>query len=332
MNMSQKIRAIVANESDGRVRGALRELDIGALPDEDVLVDIAYSTVNYKDGLAVSGRGKICRTLPMVCGIDLAGTVRESRSPDYAPGDQVLVNGWGLSETHWGGYSQQQRLKPAWLTRVPDGLSLEQTMALGTAGYTAMLCVQAIMDHGVTTDSGPVVVSGATGGVGSVAVLLLARLGFEVTGVSGKAEANEFLASIGAEKVIERAELDRDCRPLESETWAAGVDAVGSKTLASMLAQTRYGGIVAACGLAGGPDLPTTVLPFILRGITLTGVDSVMAPQARRQRAWDALAALVDGDKLSKIYRVEPMSSIPELAEEIVEGRIKGRVVIDVNQ
>jgi acrylyl-CoA reductase (NADPH) len=330
--MSEKFHAIVADESDGRVRGALRELDISELPDEDVLVDVAYSTVNYKDGLAVSGRGKICRKLPMVCGIDLAGTVRESRSPDYAPGDQVLVNGWGLSEKYWGGYAQQQRLKPAWLTRVPDELSLEQSMALGTAGYTAMLCVQAIMDHGVTADAGPVVVSGATGGVGSVAVMLLARLGFEVTGVSGKAEAGEFLASLGAAQTIGRAELDRESRPLESETWAGGVDAVGSNTLATMLAQTRYGGVVAACGLAGGADLPTTVLPFILRGVTLAGIDSVMAPQAKRQRAWDALAELVDADQLAKIYRVEPMSSIPELAEEIVEGRIKGRVVIDVNR
>lgn len=314
------------------MRGTLCELDASELPDEDVLVDVAYSTVNYKDGLAVSGRGKICRRLPMVCGIDLAGTVHESRSPDYAPGDRVLVNGWGLAEKFWGGYAQQQRLKPEWLTRVPEALSLEQTMALGTAGYTAMLCLQAIMDHGVTADSGPVVVSGATGGVGSVAVMLLARLGFEVTGVSGKAEANEFLASLGAAQVIARAELDRECRPLESETWAAGVDAVGSKTLATMLAQTRYGGVVAACGLAGGLDLPTTVMPFILRAVTLAGIDSVMAPQEKRQRAWDALAELVDADKLAEIYRVEPMSRVPELAEEILAGRIKGRVVIDVNQ
>jgi acrylyl-CoA reductase (NADPH) len=329
--MTNKIRAIVADQTDDGVRGDLQEIDVADLPDEDVLVDVAYSTVNYKDGLAVSGKGKICRSLPMVCGIDLAGTVVESRSAEYQPGDDVLVNGFGLSEKYWGGYAQKQRLKPEWLIRVPPGLSKQECMAIGTAGYTAMLCVHAVQDHGIATDAGPVVVSGATGGVGSVAVMLLAQLGYSVTAVSGKPEAAEFLAELGAAKTIGREELHRDCKPLESEQWAAGVDAVGSKTLATMLAQTRYGGLVAACGLAGGVDLPTSVMPFILRGVTLAGIDSVMASRQKRERAWQALGELIDKNRLAKIYSVEPMSRVPELANDIVAGRIKGRVVIDVN-
>ncbi len=329
--MGQTIRAIVANEREDGVRGRLWDLNTDELPDEDVLVDVAYSTVNYKDALAVTGKGKICRTLPMVCGIDLAGTVKESRATAFKPGDQVLVNGWGLSEKHWGGYAQQQRLKPDWLVRVPESLSLEQCMAIGTAGYTAMLCVHAIEDHGIGPDAGPVVVTGATGGVGSIAVMLLARLGYQVSAVSGKADAADFLAQLGASEVLPRDELDRKARPLESERWAAAVDSVGSQTLATVLAQTAYGGCVAACGLAGGIDLPSTVMPFILRGVTLAGIDSVMAPAAKRQRAWGALAELIDADKLSRVYTVEPLAKIPELAAALLAGHIKGRIVIDVN-
>ena len=329
--MGQTIRAIVANEREDGVRGQLWDLNTDELPDEDVLVDVAYSTVNYKDALAVTGKGKICRTLPMVCGIDLAGTVKESRATAFKPGDQVLVNGWGLSEKHWGGYAQQQRLKPDWLVRVPESLSLEQCMAIGTAGYTAMLCVHAIEDHGIGPDAGPVVVTGATGGVGSIAVMLLARLGYQVSAVSGKADAADFLAQLGASEVLPRDELDRKARPLESERWAAAVDSVGSQTLATVLAQTAYGGCVAACGLAGGIDLPSTVMPFILRGVTLAGIDSVMAPAAKRQRAWGALAELIDADKLSRVYTVEPLAKIPELAAALLAGHIKGRIVIDVN-
>ncbi len=329
--MGKTISAIVANETADGVRGQLQELDIDELPDNDVLVEVAYSTINYKDALAVTGKGKICRSLPMVCGIDLAGTVAESRAPAFKPGDQVLVNGWGLSEKHWGGYAQQQRLKPDWLVRVPESLSLEQCMAIGTAGYTAMLCVQAIQDHGVGPESGPVVVTGATGGVGSIAVTLLARLGFQVSAVSGKADAADFLTQLGASEVLPRDELDRKARPLESERWAAAVDSVGSQTLATVLAQTAYGGCVAACGLAGGIDLPSTVMPFILRGVTLAGIDSVMAPAAKRRRAWDALAELIDTEKLRQVYTVEPLARVPELAGNLLAGHIKGRVVIDVN-
>lgn len=257
--------------------------------------------------------------------------MKESRAAAFKPGDQVLVNGWGLSEKHWGGYAQQQRLKPDWLVRVPESLSLEQCMAIGTAGYTAMLCVHAIEDHGIGPDAGPVVVTGATGGVGSIAVMLLARLGYQVSAVSGKADAADFLTQLGASEVLPRDELDRKARPLESERWAAAVDSVGSQTLATVLAQTAYGGCVAACGLAGGIDLPSTVMPFILRGVTLAGIDSVMAPAAKRQRAWGALAELIDADKLSRVYTVEPLAKIPELAAALLAGHIKGRIVVDVN-
>jgi acrylyl-CoA reductase (NADPH) len=329
--VSEKIRAIVADETNGRVSGQLTELSLDQLPDEDVLVAVGYSTVNYKDGLAVSGKGKICRTLPMVCGIDLAGTVLESRSGDFKPGDRVLVNGYGLSEKYWGGYAQKQRLKSEWLVPVPDNFSLEQAMAIGTAGYTAMLCVLAIQDAGVTVDAGPVVVTGASGGVGSVAVMLLSRLGYQVTAVTGKPDGAEFVKSLGATDCLTRDELARKAKPLEKETWAAAVDTVGSSTLGTVLAQTRYEGVVTACGLAGGFDLPTTVMPFILRGVTLRGIDSVMASMQRRQRAWTALGELVDLEVLSKIYKVEPLARLPELADDIVAGKIKGRVVIDVN-
>jgi acrylyl-CoA reductase (NADPH) len=330
--MSQRIRAIVARDHDGKTRGTLEEIETNQLPDEEVLVDVAYSTVNYKDGLAVSGKGRICRSLPMVCGIDLAGTVRESRSPKWQPGDRVLVNGFGLSEKHWGGYAQQARLKPEWLVRVPAAFSHQQAMALGTAGYTAMLCVLALQDHGLKPSDGPVLVTGAAGGVGSVSVMLLAALGFEVCASTGRVDATgEFLRSLGATRLLAREELARDAKPLEAETWAGVVDSVGDKVLGTALAQTRYEGIVAACGLAGGATLPTSVMPFILRGVTLRGIDSVMAALPRRQRAWDALAKLVDPVKLAAASSVEPLSAVPRLANEIIAGQVRGRVVIDVN-
>ena len=329
--MSEKINAVVARERDGKVAGRLERLAVADLPDEDVLVDVSHSTLNYKDGLAVSGRGKICRRLPMVCGIDLAGVVRESRDERFRAGDRVLVNGYELSEKYWGGYAQQQRLKGDWLVPIPDAFSNEQAMALGTAGYTAMLAVHAIEDAGISPDDGPALVTGATGGVGAVSVLLLSRLGYRVTGATGKAEGVAFLESLGASDTIARDELARDSRPLESETWAAAVDSVGGSTLATALAQTRRGGLVAAVGLAGGFKLPTTVMPFILRGVTLRGIDSVMASQERRRRAWSALAELIDPAKLAGIYRVAPMSDVPALANEILDGGISGRVVIDVN-
>lgn len=331
--MSESINAVVVEEnSEGKATTVLKQLSLDDLPDEDVLVKISYSTLNYKDGLAVSGKGKICRKLPMVCGIDLAGTVVESRSDEWQAGERVLVNGFGLSEVHWGGYAQKQKLKAEWLTRIPEAFTDEQAMAIGTAGYTAMLCVNALQDHGVKADTGKVIVTGASGGVGSVATMLLARLGFDVIACSGKAESRDYLLSLGASDTIDRAELERDAKPLEKETWAAAVDSVGSKTLATVLAQTQYAGIVAACGLAGGFDLPTSVMPFILRGVTLRGIDSVMAPQPRRERAWNDLAELIDTNALEKVYRVEAMSNIRELAGQLMAGKVMGRIVIDVNK
>jgi len=329
--LSGTINAIVARERDGKVAGKLEQLAVTDLPDEDVRVRISRSTLNYKDGLAVSGRGRICRRLPMVCGIDLAGEVLESRDERFKPGNRVLANGYELSEKYWGGYAQQQRLKGDWLVPVPEAFSAEQAMALGTAGYTAMLAVHAIEDAGITPDDGPALVTGATGGVGAVSVMLLARLGFRVTGATGKAEGASFLKALGAAETIGRDQLARESRPLESETWGAAVDSVGGTTLATALAQTRRGGLVAAVGLAGGFKLPATVMPFILRGVTLRGIDSVMAPQDQRRRAWSALADRIDPGRLARISRVAPMSELPSLANDILDGKISGRVVIDVN-
>lgn len=329
--MTDTFHAIVAEKTGDGLQTQLKELRLVDLPDDDVLVDVAYSTLNYKDGLAVTGKG-ICRFFPMICGIDLAGTVIESKNSEFNAGDKVLVNGFGLSETHWGGYSQRQRVPGEWLVRVPESLTLEQSMGIGTAGYTAMLCVQALIDSGIQPDGGPVVVTGASGGVGSVAVMLLGKLGYEVIAASGRANENEdFLTRLGATRLIDRAELSRTSKPLESETWAGGIDCVGGDTLATVLSQTRYGGTVAACGLAGSLKLATTVMPFILRSVRLQGVDSVMAPIARRQQAWAKLAELADVELLSTIYRVEPMSRVPELGHDILAGKVRGRVVIDVN-
>jgi acrylyl-CoA reductase (NADPH) len=327
-----EFNAIVAREVDRRSQGTLERLTLADLPNRDVLVKIDYSSLNYKDALAVSGRGKICRSMPMVCGIDLAGTIAESAHADWKAGDRVVINGFGMSETVWGGYSQYQRVSSDWLVRLPEAFAPEQAMAIGTAGYTAMLCVHALQDHGVTPGDGRICVSGASGGVGSVALLLLAKLGYQAVAVSGRPETEPYLRELGAVDVIDRAELDRDPRPLEKEVWAAGIDCVGSKTLATMLAQTRYEGIVAACGLAGGADLPATVMPFILRGVTLRGVDSVMAAQPRRQRAWDDLARLVDPAQLAAVFDIRPMSDLPTLATQLLDGQLRGRIVIDVNR
>lgn len=331
--MADPFNAIVARErEDGKVRGALETLTLTDLPDLDVLVDVAYSTLNYKDGLAVSGAGKICRSVPMVCGIDLAGRVAQSADDRFAVGDDVLINGYGLSETQWGGYTQKQRVKGDWLVKTPQTYTAETAMAIGTAGYTAMLSVMALLDHGLKPADGPIAVSGASGGVGSVSLLLLKALGYEAVALSGRPEENKaYFEALGASSVEARADFERDARPLEKETFAGAIDSVGSKTLATLLAQTKYEGIVASCGMAGGIKLPTTVMPFILRGVTLRGIDSVMAPQARRQRAWDMLAELLDPSALAPLYKVEPMSSVPDLAKALLAGTITGRVVIDTN-
>lgn len=330
--MTETFTAMVIDAVDGKPKSGFRSLTLGDLPDHDVLVEVAYSTVNYKDGLAISGKGRIARRTPMVGGIDLAGTVVESRSPNWKAGDRVIVNGYGLSETEWGGYTRFQRVKPEWLIALPDAFSLEQAMAIGTAGYTAALCVNALIDWGCDPQSGkPVLVTGAAGGVGSVAISLLSKRGFSVTASTGRSDTHDYLAGLGASAFIDRSTLTEKGGPLQKELWAGAVDSVGSTTLANVLSQTVYGGAVAACGLAGGADLPGTVLPHILRGVALIGVDSVMAPHAKRERAWQTLAQSLDTQHLATMTRTEPMSALPTLAEDILAGKIRGRVVIDVN-
>ena len=329
--MSDTFRALMIVDEDGKPKAAFRQLSLTDLPDHDVLVEVAYSPLNYKDGLAVSGKSRIARRLPMVAGIDLAGTVVESRSPEWKAGDKVIVNGWGLSETEWGGYTRFQRVKPQWLTRLPDGFSLEQAMAIGTAGYTAALCVDALEDWGSIEPGGrEVLVTGAAGGVGSTAISLLARKGYTVTASTGRPESHAYLTELGASGFVDRATLAEKGGALQKERWGGAVDSVGSTTLANVLAQTAYGGAVAACGLAGGMDLPGSVAPHILRGVTLIGIDSVMAPAKKRERAWKTLADHLDTAHLARIARVEPLSDLPLLAEEIVAGKVQGRVVIDV--
>ncbi len=330
--MTDKVVAVVIEKNDGKVSADIRNLTFADLPDNDVLVEIDYSSLNYKDGLAITGKAPIARRFPMVAGIDLAGVVRESRDDRFKPGDRVLVNGWGLSEKHWGGYATFGRYKGEWLIPVPDAFTNLEAMAIGTAGYTAMLCVMALEDAGITPDQGEILVTGAAGGVGSVAVSLLNRLGYKVVASTGRAETHDYLRGLGASRIIDRAELAQEGGPLQEERWAGAVDTVGSRTLANVIAQTRYGGAVAACGLAGGGDLPTTVYPFILRNVRLLGVDSVMCPAPRREAAWTRLARDLDREPLRAMTSVEPMSRIGELAEAIVGGRTRGRVVVDVRR
>lgn len=326
--MSDSFKAIVIEDVEDRPQARFKTLTLDDLPDLDVLVEIAFSSLNYKDGLAVSGKQKIARKPSMIAGIDLAGTVVESRSDAWKPGDRVIVNGWGMSETQQGGYSKYQRVRAEWLVRLPDAFTPEQAMAIGTAGYTAALCVDALTDYGVT--DGELLVTGAAGGVGSVAVALASKAGFAVTAATGRPDTHDYLRELGATGFLERQELAEKGAPLQKERWAGGIDAVGSVPLANALAQTRYGGAVAACGLAGGADLPGTVLPHILRGVALLGVDSVMAPPARRERAWSRLARDLDPAQLAHMTTVEPMSNLPVLAQRILAGQIRGRVVIDV--
>ena len=330
--MSESIKAIVIDRVEKKISSSLKEITIDDLPEGDVTVDVAYSTLNYKDGLAVSGAAPIARTYPMIGGIDLAGTVESSDSADYKPGDKVLITGWELSMTHGGGYAQKQRVKSEWLTRVPEPFSLKQAMAVGTAGYTAMLCIQDLERMGVTPGDKEVIVTGAAGGVGSVAVAVLAKLGYKVAASTGRTELSDYLTGLGASTIVERAELSEPSgRPLDAERWAGAVDSVGGETLASALRGTCYGGAVTACGLAGGADLPTSVLPFILRNVSLIGVDSVVCPNPKRQTAWDRLAQDLPIEKLDAMTVVEPMSKVLDLAPQILQGQVRGRVVIDVN-
>lgn len=329
--MSGAIRAFVIDTVDGKTSGGIRQLAPSELPDEPVLVQVAYSTLNFKDGLALTGAAPIAQRMPMVGGIDLAGTVVESHAPEWRPGDMVVVNGWGLSQQHWGGYAQRQRVRPEWLVRLPEAFSLKQAMAIGTAGYTAMLCVLALEGAGVRPGCEQVLVTGAAGGVGSVAVAVLARLGYEVIASTGRPQTHDYLRRLGASGFVDRSALAAQGSPVQEERWAGVVDTVGGHTLANALAQTVYGGAVAACGLAGSRDLPGSVLPFVLRGVSLLGIDSVMAPRPAREEAWRRLSVDLDPAKLDDMTVVEPMSRLPELARSILAGEIRGRTVIDVN-
>ncbi|ADP81344.1 MDR family oxidoreductase [Pseudofrankia inefficax] len=321
------VRAVVLTDVPP---ASLVDLAADDLPDGDVTIDVRWSSLNYKDGLAVTGAGRIARKLPMTCGADLAGTVAASENPAVRVGAEVLVTGWGLSETRPGGYTQRQRVPASMVTARPEGLSLRQTMAIGTAGLTSMLCVTALEGAGLRPGAGPVLVTGASGGVGSLAVALLASLGYEVTASTGSPDAHPLLRELGAAEIIDRAELAAPGRPLGKERWAAAIDTVGSQTLASVLASIRYGGAVAACGLAGGNDLPATVLPFILRGVSLLGIDSVMCPPDLRDAAWSRLASDLPVSLLDRVTQVEPLSDIVKLGEQILAGEISGRVVVDV--
>lgn len=331
--MDGTFTALVIEDEAGKARTTFKQLKLTDLPDHEVLVEVEFSTLNYKDGLVVSGnRNKVARKLPMVAGIDLAGTVVESRSSGWRAGDKVVVNGFGLSEAHYGGYSRYARVKPEWLVRLPSAFSTEQAMAIGTAGYTAALCVDALVDFGLTKDAGEVLVTGAAGGVGSVAIALLAAAGFDVVASTGRPETHDYLKTLGARAFVDRASLQEKGPPMQKERWAGAVDVVGGATLANVLAQTKYGRGVAACGLAGSVELSATVLPHILRSVALLGVDSVMAPIAKREKAWQRLARDLPAKKLADMTRVEPMSNLVELAGSILAGQVRGRVVIDVRR
>jgi acrylyl-CoA reductase (NADPH) len=325
--------ALVLREADDGVSATLETLTEADLPVDQpgdaVIVDVEYSSLNYKDGLALTGRGRIVRSYPMVPGIDLAGTVRESTSADFAPGDGVILTSFGMGERFWGGYAQRQRVPAELLVRRPDALSSRDAMAIGTAGLTAMLCVDALEEAGVRPESGPVVVTGAAGGVGSMSVALLSRLGYAVTAQTGRAETHDYLRELGAVSFVGRDEMSTPSKPLESETWAGAVDTVGSTILATVLSQVRYHGAVAACGLAAGPDLPTTVLPFILRAVRLIGVEAVLTPIDVRERAWARLAELLPGDLLATMTEVVGMSELLDRGPTILDGQVRGRWVVD---
>jgi acrylyl-CoA reductase (NADPH) len=323
-------RAMVIDKADSGQNVGLRSFDEGDLMDGDVTVRVTHSTLNYKDGLALTGKAPVVRRFPMIPGVDLVGTVEASSNPEFKPGDGVILNGWGLGETHLGAYAERARVRGEWLIPLPQGLEPRQAMAIGTAGYTAMLSLMALERHGLRPDRGPAVVTGAVGGVGSVAVALLAGAGWRVVASTGRPEEADYLKGLGAAEILDRSELSGPVRPLAKERWAAGVDTVGSTILANVLSMTRYGGAVAACGLAAGMDLPTTVAPFILRGVSLLGVDSVAAPKALRLEAWDRLARELDHDKLAAMTSTIPLDRVMEAGREIVAGRIKGRVVVEI--
>lgn len=323
-------KGILIEKDEQGYRAALKDIDDSALPEGNVTVRVAASTLNYKDGLAITGKSPVVRKFPMVPGIDLAGTVEHSSHPDWQVGDAVVLNGWGVGETHWGGLAEKARLNGDWLVPLPEAFTPAQAMAIGTAGYTAMLCVLALERHGVKPSDGEIVVTGAAGGVGSVAVAVLARLGYTVAAVTGRPQEADYLKQLGATTVLDRAEFSSPGKPLAKERWAGAVDTVGSHTLANVCAQAKYRGVVTACGLAGGMDFPATVAPFILRGMTLAGIDSVMCPRPDRLQAWQRLATDLDLAKLGLITRTISLAEAIPVAQQLLDGQVRGRVVVQV--
>ena len=323
-------RAIVVEKAEGGTKAALTDFDEANLMEGDVTVRVEYSTVNYKDGLAITGKAPVVRRFPMIAGIDLAGTVENSSHPAWKSGDKVILNGWGCGETHLGAYGAKARVKGDWLVPLPKSMSAREAMAIGTAGYTAMLAVIALERHGLKPERGPIAVTGAAGGVGSVATTILAKLGFSVSAVTGRTGEADYLKGLGATEIIEREELAGPPKPLAKERWAGAIDAVGSTTLANLLSMTRYGGAVAACGLAGGMDLPASVAPFILRGVCLYGIDSVMCPLPHRQEAWKRLETDLDRQKLATMTREIGLAGVPEAAASLLAGQVRGRIVVKI--
>jgi acrylyl-CoA reductase (NADPH) len=326
------INAILVERDPPPYRASLKKLDESQLPAGDVTVRVEYSTLNYKDALAITGKGPVVRHFPMVPGIDLAGTVEESSNPSYKSGDKVLLNGWGVGETHWGGLAQRARVEADWLIPLPGALTARQAMAVGTAGYTAMLSVMALERHGVTPGDGEILVTGAAGGVGSVAVTLLSKLGFRVAAMTGRPAEADYLKQLGAAEILDRAPFAGAGKPLAKERWAAAIDVVGSHTLANVCASLRYGGVVAACGLAAGMDFPGTVAPFILRGITLAGIDSVMRPRPDRVEAWRRLSRDLEVSKLELLAEEISLAQALERAGLFFQGQVRGRIIVDVNR
>jgi acrylyl-CoA reductase (NADPH) len=327
----ESFRALVVEESGGNRRVELRDLPVETLPPGEVLVRVAYSTLNYKDGLAVTGKGKVLRSSPLAPGIDFAGTVVESAAPQFRPGDAVVLTGWGVGERHWGGFSQLNRVKAEWLVPLPAGLSLRQAMAIGTAGFTAMLCVIAMERHGLRPGEREVVVTGAAGGVGSVGVALLAQAGYRVVASTGRPEEAAYLTGLGAESVLDRAVFTAPGRPLETERWAGALDTVGGATLGGLFRSMAYHGVVAACGNAGGAEFTASVFPFILRGVKLVGVESVLVPPDERRVAWERLARDLPGELIDRMTEVIPLAAVPAYSERITGAQIRGRIVVDVN-
>ena len=325
-------KGILIEKDDAGYRAAVRDIDDAQLPTGDVTVRVSHSTLNYKDALAITGKGPVVRKFPMVPGIDLVGTVESSTHPDHRPGDAVLLNGWGVGEVHWGGLAQKARLNGDWLIPLPAAIAPQQAMAIGTAGYTAMLCVLALERHGVKPTDGEILVTGAAGGVGSVAIALLSQLGYTVVAATGRPQDADYLRQLGAAEVLDRSQFTSPGKPLGKERWAGAVDVVGSHVLANVCATTKYRGVVTACGLAGGMDLPATVAPFILRGVTLAGIDSVMCPRAERLQAWQRLGTDLDMDKLGAISHEVGLAEAIPLASQLLNGEVRGRIVVDVHR